>query len=194
MSRGRSAKSSRVERTRFIPSAASTPLLRLRTGEITTEGRTQLHTRYIQAPSNPIFDSLDNDSDAGPFFGGDWDEFLPEQEEEQIVGETSSRKYTAAVSTLSYDCYSNLMIMPQDTPLLVWMRERQIFLDETLRLEGRGTQSLCCCGLDAPRFRCRDCFGTQMFCHECILCNHTRNPLHRIDVRIDLIFYHCIKH
>ncbi|KAG2031785.1 hypothetical protein BDR03DRAFT_936229 [Suillus americanus] len=73
--------------------------------------------------------------------------------------------------------------MPQDTPLLVWIPERQTFLDETLRLEGRGTpESLCCCGLFAPHFRCRDCFGTEMFCHECVLCNHTRNPLHRIDM------------
>ncbi|KAG1888957.1 uncharacterized protein F5891DRAFT_1216956 [Suillus fuscotomentosus] len=114
MSRGRSAKSSRVERTRFIPSsAANSPLLRLRTGEITTEGRTQLHTHYVPAPSLHVFDSLDTGSDA---------------------------------------------------------------------------ESLCCCGLAAPRFRCRDCFGTQMFCHECVLHNHTRNPLHRIDMWNDSFF------
>ncbi|KAG2134928.1 uncharacterized protein EDB93DRAFT_1242627 [Suillus bovinus] len=79
--------------------------------------------------------------------------------------------------------------MPQDSPLLVWMNERQIFLDETLHLEGHGTpEGLCCCGLDAPCFRCCDCFGTQMFCQECILCNHTGNPLHRIDMWNDLFF------
>ncbi|KAG1818253.1 hypothetical protein EV424DRAFT_1324062 [Suillus variegatus] len=79
--------------------------------------------------------------------------------------------------------------MPQDLPLSVWKLERQKFLDETLRLEGRGTpETLCCCGLAAPRFRCRDCFGTQMLCHECILRSHTRNPLHRIDMWNDSFF------
>ncbi|KAG1908791.1 uncharacterized protein F5891DRAFT_1124415 [Suillus fuscotomentosus] len=79
--------------------------------------------------------------------------------------------------------------MPQDTPLLAWIPERQTFLDETLCLEGRGTpESLCCCGLAAPSFRCCDCFGTQMFCHECILRSHTWNPLHRIDMWNDSFF------
>lgn len=195
MSRGRSAKSTRVQRIRFVPSAASAPLLQLRTGEITTEGRTQLHTHYVPAPSLPVSDSLDAGADAGPFFGGDWDELSQEQEgPEQILCEPSShsRKRTAAVSTVTYNYYPNLTIMPQDLPLSVWKLERQKFLDETLRLEGRGTpETLCCCGLAAPRFRCRDCFGTQMLCHECILRSHTRNPLHRIDVR--RYFHHCIK-
>lgn len=116
MSRGHSAKSSRVERTRFIPSsAANAPLLRLRTGEITTEGRTQLHTCYVPAPSLHVFDSLDTGSDAGPFCGGDWDEFPLEQGgSQQMLCEPSSdrRKRTAAVSTVAYDCYSDWLIMP----------------------------------------------------------------------------------
>ncbi|KAG2093727.1 uncharacterized protein F5147DRAFT_747879 [Suillus discolor] len=58
-----------------------------------------------------------------------------------------------------------------------------------LRLEGHGTpKTLCRCGLAAPRFRCHDCFGTQMFCHECILHSHTRDPLHRIDMWNDSFF------
>ncbi|KAG1866481.1 hypothetical protein C8R48DRAFT_747671 [Suillus tomentosus] len=70
-----------------------------------------------------------------------------------------------------------------------WIPERQAFLDETLRLEGRGNAGIsCCCGLAAPLFRCRDCFGTQMFCQECVLQSHTNNPLHRIDMWNDLFF------
>jgi hypothetical protein len=188
MSRARSAKSSQIQRTRFVPSTGSAaPLLQLRTGGITTEGRTQLHTCYVPAPSLPVFNSLDTGSDGGLFCGGDWDESSLEPEgSQQILCEplADRRKRSAAVSAVAYVCYSHLITMPQDTPLLAWIPERQTFLDETLRLEGRGTpESLCCCGLFAPHFRCRDCFGTEMFCHECVLRNHTRNPLHRIDVR-----------
>ncbi|KAG2058310.1 hypothetical protein BDR06DRAFT_980537 [Suillus hirtellus] len=166
MSQGCSAKSSRVEQTHFIPSStANSLLLWLCTGEITTEGRTQLHTCYVPALLLHVFNSLDTGSDAGPFCGGDWDEIPLEQGGlQQMLCEPSSdrRKHTAA---------------------------RQFFLDETLHLEGRGTpESLCCCGLAAPHFRCRNCFGTQMFCHECVLHNHTRNPLHRIDMWNDSFF------
>lgn len=178
MSQGRSAKSSRIERTRFIPAAANTPLLQLRTVGITTQGRTRLHTHYVPAPSLSIFDSSDAGSDAGPWDG--WDELSLEQEEPQEIDCRPSfdkRKRTAAVSIVGLQLSPKLNIMYQDTPLLAWIPERQAFLDETLRLEGRGNSGISCrCGLAAPLFRCRDCFGTQMFCQECVLQS-------RIDVR-----------
>ncbi|KAF7968772.1 hypothetical protein HWV62_29344 [Athelia sp. TMB] len=55
-----------------------------------------------------------------------------------------------------------------DTPLLNWIPEVDLFLTEILRLEGRGdfiNDTLCpFCSLRAAEYRCRDCFGGQLYC------------------------------
>ncbi|KAH7906366.1 hypothetical protein BJ138DRAFT_1016340 [Hygrophoropsis aurantiaca] len=59
-----------------------------------------------------------------------------------------------------------------------------MFLDELLRLEGRGCScpdpkcGICRCSDGI--YRCEDCFGPTLWCQVCLLANHTRNPLHRI--------------
>ncbi|KAG1788563.1 uncharacterized protein HD556DRAFT_1447773 [Suillus plorans] len=71
-----------------------------------------------------------------------------------------------------------------DHPLLLWMNDRDMFLLELLRHEGRGnhTGATICwnCHLDVPQFRCTDCLGTELYCKGCIVTLHTRNPVHRI--------------
>jgi hypothetical protein len=112
MSRGRPAKDARVERTRFIPSTVSAPLLQLRTGEITTDGRTHLHTRYITASTLPTSDSLNVGSSEGALLCDDWDKCPPEEEPQEIICEPSSdkRKRTAAVSTIALSLLYNLKL------------------------------------------------------------------------------------
>ncbi|KAG1769718.1 hypothetical protein EV702DRAFT_1181707 [Suillus placidus] len=49
----------------------------------------------------------------------------------------------------------------------------------TIFLEGRAHEAQrthCRCGNDGPKYRCRDCFGTEMSCHQCC-------PLHTIEER-----------
>lgn len=75
----------------------------------------------------------------------------------------------------------------QDTPLLNWIPDVDVFLKEFLRLEGRGDfaqQDTCLfCSEDAAaEYRCQDCFGGAMYCKKCTLLLHSRNPLHRIKV------------
>ncbi|KAG1775017.1 hypothetical protein EV702DRAFT_973867, partial [Suillus placidus] len=36
------------------------------------------------------------------------------------------------------------------------------------------------CYSGTPRFWCKDCFGTELCCHDCIVATHTKNPMHRI--------------
>ncbi|KAG2107222.1 uncharacterized protein F5147DRAFT_746023 [Suillus discolor] len=36
------------------------------------------------------------------------------------------------------------------------------------------------CDSGAPQFRCKDCFSTELCCHDCIVATHTKNPSHRI--------------
>ncbi|KAG2095918.1 uncharacterized protein F5147DRAFT_584330 [Suillus discolor] len=60
-----------------------------------------------------------------------------------------------------------------------------------LRLEGHGNAGdSCFCGLAAPVFRCRDCFGMRMLCNQCVLHSHASNPLHRIDMWSNSYFQH----
>jgi len=112
MSRGRPAKDVRVERTRFVPPVISAPLLQLRTGEITTDGRTHLRTRYITASTLPTSDSLNAGSSEGTLLGGDWDECPPEEGPQEVICEPSSdkRKRTAAVSTVALSLLYNLKL------------------------------------------------------------------------------------
>ncbi|KAH7907679.1 hypothetical protein BJ138DRAFT_1116497 [Hygrophoropsis aurantiaca] len=72
-----------------------------------------------------------------------------------------------------------------DHPLLTWINFRDVYLQELLRLEGRGDHaadnSMCdMCQLEVGFFRCQDCFGVDLFCKECTLTKHAQSPLHRI--------------
>ncbi|KAG1797171.1 hypothetical protein EV424DRAFT_1592838 [Suillus variegatus] len=73
-----------------------------------------------------------------------------------------------------------------DNPLLLWVPERETFLLELLRLDGRGDYIFdqVCEGRDGcqgyPDYRCRDCFGTALYCKGCTLARHQESPLHRL--------------
>ncbi|KAJ6484283.1 hypothetical protein DFH09DRAFT_1252934 [Mycena vulgaris] len=75
-------------------------------------------------------------------------------------------------------------------PLKKWkVRYRSSWLDELLRSEGRGDHAWhpkCVCG--DPRcehgvaeIRCKDCDGCEGFAAKCIVRDHERNPLHRLE-------------
>ncbi|KAG1884889.1 hypothetical protein F4604DRAFT_1878458 [Suillus subluteus] len=77
-----------------------------------------------------------------------------------------------------------------------WLLERDTFLLELLRLDGRGdyvSQDSCqgCaeCTLP-PLYRCKDCFSTELYCQRCTVEKHCANPLHRIEHWNDGYFAH----
>lgn len=77
----------------------------------------------------------------------------------------------------------------KDRPLTQWMPYRDEYLDEMVRLEGRGEygNSVCStCKSDVesapPEYRCRDCFHPELQCRDCILVSHARAPFDRIEV------------
>ncbi|KAJ7740338.1 hypothetical protein B0H16DRAFT_1324487, partial [Mycena metata] len=73
-----------------------------------------------------------------------------------------------------------------DLPFQTWVGHRDEYLDETLRLEGRGdydVYSTCGgCGTSNPSFRCehQSCYGPGMFCQGCIVARHEVLPTHWI--------------
>lgn len=67
------------------------------------------------------------------------------------------------------------------------MKDREQFLSEFLRLEGKDPTAITCaqCRQEGiALFRCQDCEGLELLCRECIRDAHKRNGLHRIEVRI----------
>ncbi|KAG2139540.1 hypothetical protein BD769DRAFT_1350679 [Suillus cothurnatus] len=65
----------------------------------------------------------------------------------------------------------------------MWIEHRSLFLEELLRMEGRGgLQEVPCsdCGGSSPEFKCEDCFGIDLRCSSCITAAHQRHPLHRL--------------
>lgn len=74
--------------------------------------------------------------------------------------------------------------MSQTRPLLQWIPEIDVFLQELLQHEGRGASQLCSgCGIDSACYRCMDCFLNELYCKACIVGNHHRAmPFHRIQV------------
>jgi hypothetical protein len=92
-----------------------------------------------------------------------------------------------------YDMSKVIHPSNQDHPLLKWTEDRDLFLQELLRHEGRGDymhDTVCkSCHSGAPQFRCRDCFGTELCCHSCIVASHANNPAHRIQVRVPYSSY-----
>ncbi|KAJ6517558.1 hypothetical protein DFH09DRAFT_1332356 [Mycena vulgaris] len=73
-----------------------------------------------------------------------------------------------------------------DFPMKTWFGFQDRYLDELLRLEGRGETFVhsACGGCDEtePRFRCEHqaCFGCGMFCQRCIVLRHQVLPTHWI--------------
>jgi hypothetical protein len=78
----------------------------------------------------------------------------------------------------------------QDNPLLTWTGYRERYLDAILCLEGRGSgtsKGCATCGKPDPIYRCRDCHLHRLMCQECILDRHSSEPLHVIEVCIDIL-------
>ncbi|KAI0060333.1 hypothetical protein BV25DRAFT_1783282, partial [Artomyces pyxidatus] len=67
-----------------------------------------------------------------------------------------------------------------------WIPFRQDYLEEVLRLDGRGLFAAATgcprCGSDeSPTIRCRDCVGQELLCLSCAVKGHSRNPLHMVE-------------
>lgn len=112
---------------------------------------------------------------------------------------STSQSFQAAPSeeeNIHFTCDDDHMLMDDDLghdetlphkrkcPLLGWMSERDTYLAELIRLDGRGEHvSSICAGCHALALsRCVDCDDLQLYCHECTVSNHVRSPTHRIQV------------
>lgn len=64
-----------------------------------------------------------------------------------------------------------------------YLDRRHSILVEILRHEAFPSQQLCSnCQGPSSLYRCRDCFGTNIWCRECCVSAHRRAPFHRIQM------------
>ena len=111
-------------------------------------------------------------------------QYDPVLDKQLPVGPTSNARIRVSLPGQSNldDC----LITNQFDPLDRWRKEIPVFLDEILRLDGRGDfidQDLCPrCELGQATFRCRDCFSDELACQTCTVSFHSHNPFHRIEV------------
>ncbi|KAJ7029322.1 hypothetical protein C8F04DRAFT_1264984 [Mycena alexandri] len=74
-----------------------------------------------------------------------------------------------------------------DYPMKTWAKHQGEYLDEMLRLEGRGyaaIYSMCLgCGGVSPTFRCmqQTCYGPGLYCQACLLTQHACLPTHWVE-------------
>ncbi|KAK7005562.1 CxC2 domain-containing protein [Favolaschia claudopus] len=85
-----------------------------------------------------------------------------------------------------------------DDPHGQWARlDREAFLDELLRLDGRGDfmEQASCSGLNCntadPMFRCSDCLHPCLYCKDCVKELHLRTPFHHIEMWNGTSFQRC---
>lgn len=64
--------------------------------------------------------------------------------------------------------------------------ERELFLEEFIRLEGRGVSTDGKCELcrNEGAYRCIDCLAVQFLCGGCMSRVHSFNPFHIIEVSL----------
>jgi len=70
---------------------------------------------------------------------------------------------------------------------MLWVDdERETYLKESIRLEGRGmfTDDHCELCHKEGVYRCVDCFAVQFLCEGCMSRVHSFNPLHVIEVSL----------
>lgn len=75
--------------------------------------------------------------------------------------------------------------------MLVWMQERDLFLEELLRLEGPEIDQEYCATnacLSIGLYRCPQCTDSRLFCNICTVQRHEASPFHIVEVRITTVF------
>lgn len=105
--------------------------------------------------------------------------------DENEVGTGKPRKKrTAMVRITLIPPHIIYSLAPQEHPLRKWLGERDNYLLELLRRDGRGDSRSPChqCSHADGVVRCIDCHGGRMLCRKCMVSSHHTNPLHRVEV------------
>lgn len=179
MSRKRKGRDEVVTR---VFRARPTPLLLDRTVSVhtTATGRLGQSTSFLPGSVDPALEA-DRDGpgpshgSANDFTSDDFasDDFALEEDLASRTAQGNDSEGFAASGDASKDV--------EDSPLREWANvHRDTYLDEMMRHESRIGAHHCSgeCGRDGT-FKCKDCFGYRLWCHNCFVRQHSHLPLHR---------------
>lgn len=112
-----------------------------------------------------------------------------EEQEEEEEGGSHAPRYENSVSTSPVFLLLSIDQLPQDQPMSTWLPERDAFLDELNRREGRGNYRNDCCKscpdpehANAATIRCLTCVLGPLRCASCAVRDHASLPYHRVQV------------
>ncbi|KAG2117119.1 uncharacterized protein F5147DRAFT_742928 [Suillus discolor] len=176
MAGGRPSKKPKLVRHTISTDSAAAHVHRHQIFALQRDGEFALRTSYLPANPLAISDSVVKSSESHSD-----DTFNPwnKVEFEAVQNEP----------TISEEAIRGKQIRQDE--LTFWLEERHAYLDEFIRLEGRGGESQCRCGVLSAQFRCEDCFSVELACRDCIVQSHYHAPLHRIKQWKD-DFFHAV--
>ncbi|KAJ6484707.1 hypothetical protein C8R45DRAFT_1147586 [Mycena sanguinolenta] len=146
---------------------------------ITTTGRTRVIRSAVATPASPpkkragvLNPDAASAAIQGPDLGHDWSGDFTDFDAEYGPGIDAGPR----------------ALRDSDDPQAQWARDqREQFLDELLRQDGRGdsiNQVICASGrmdCGAPAYRCSDCLHPCLYCRSCIASDHQRMPFHHVE-------------
>ncbi|KAH7919292.1 hypothetical protein BV22DRAFT_1108120 [Leucogyrophana mollusca] len=158
--------SSSADHLEFIPSTQF---------HVSSSGAMKAQNSVVAIPSTlPITPSCDNTS------------LYPDNDEYIWDSTDILFEFDDGPSAADVDGGDATEVVTFDAPKRKRHQSRSTFLDEFIRLEGRGDNAsgpFCACGCDqAARYRCKDCLSVWLRCQGCIISDHAHNPFHRIEV------------
>ncbi|KAF8191761.1 hypothetical protein BJ912DRAFT_1021968 [Pholiota molesta] len=152
---------------------------------------TPIEVEPQRLPSPLLLDSDYNTPDQSYVLLADGDIELAEMENCEL--EIAGMAITSDTNIPSEDEGSNKRRRTQSThPIEFWTPHIDLYVNELLRLEGRGyasSQTHCyqkgCKELVTNGYRCSDCECVMLLCNQCICIAHKHLPFHRIKASLD---------
>ncbi|KAL1698878.1 hypothetical protein EV121DRAFT_296717 [Schizophyllum commune] len=175
MSRNRSKKKTNtsfrvfdVTTLRNPPSASSPPLERRVQSQQLSDDVRRLRTAEKTLPARKR--RRIEDDDGGENFGAHDDVQAPEDMEDIVLCTETGRQWKRRFYTTS------------DEPLRDFQKHADEYMEEFVRVDGRGDAADCPCPTcqpgqeDAPRYRCTGCTGFSLYCRSCMVEMHSKRP------------------
>ncbi|KZP09993.1 hypothetical protein FIBSPDRAFT_913941 [Athelia psychrophila] len=156
-------------------------------------GKPSYNTAYLTAPASPEKRpglngrSLDEDMDTLPELQDCPDSDVEDDEGVQADAALDVQYQRHIIQLSDGDAPKRMIRTTDDNPTKKWLDDdRDDFLREMLRLDGRGDQMhilQCpnCEGTAEPIVRCKDCYGGSIVCVKCAVTTHQHLPTHCIE-------------
>ncbi|TFY50876.1 hypothetical protein EVJ58_g10849, partial [Rhodofomes roseus] len=143
------------------------------------------HTDYVSRPTGLSSQTTFHDVPSSPMLGpsDSVPDLLPDDDTSSIWASETGNTYFFTEEDEAEIEARRRNRTASDRPLEEWAAKIDDWLLELIRLEGRAefTDDACpSCDTGRAEYRCADCADLQLYCADCTVRNHSRNPWHRL--------------